>query len=205
MAQITSLEDIKDYLGVKGTGRDARLQLLSTGVDAFVCAQTNRDWQPIVRALDAYQGNNTDSLVLRHKPASLLTAVKVDTVVIDVTDDDQVVLDGAQAILYRTSGSVWPESKKFNILVSYTGGQLPPADLKMAALELAAWINQSSGGKREVATAGFKTSLYASAMKNLPQAADIIEFYTDHASRWMAAPLGHRAGPRFFPEGATNP
>ena len=204
MAEIITLDDVKDHLAIRGDGRDDRLRLLTHGVDAYVRAKTARDWAETVRTDEAYQGNDLDTLILAGKPASLLTACSVRGTAIDVADDDQVVLDETKAILYRTNGSVWPESRKFDILVSYTGGRRAPDDLKLAALEICAWINNSSGGKMQVIAGGQNMTLYARALSDLPQAADIIEFYTDHATRWQTAPLGQRAGPGLFPAGGSS-
>jgi len=139
MDEIITLPELKDWLQIRGEGRDKHLRLLRDGVDQFVRAKTKREWQSTTRTDEKYRGTDTDTLALRHYPATSLTKVEIDGSALDHTDEDVVVLKEEDGILYRTDGGVWVKyGNRPIIVVSYTGGMDPPTDLKMGALELAA-------------------------------------------------------------------
>lgn len=183
--EIITIDELKSHLGVTGTGRDARLLLLRAGVDAYIRQRTHRDWQELAVTAEAYQGNNSVTLVLQRYPTKAVTAVTVDAIVLDPTDADVLVLDGPKGLLHRTDGAVWPQTHKFDILITYTGGDLPPEDLKLAALEIAAWMSQSSGGRRSVRTGEDSMELFGRALDELPQAQVILDMYTDWGGRYQ--------------------
>jgi hypothetical protein len=181
MAELVTLDEVKDHLNIYGTGRDDRLELVRRGVSSFVFGYTGRDWEEATRTDEAHRGDGIDSLLLDHYPASALTKVEVDGNAYDHTNDKKVSLDGDRGILYRTDGGVWPETNRPIIIVSYTGGLDPPDDLKLAVLEIVAWLEQSRGGKSAVSVAGIRMDLHRKGLTELPQAKDVLEFHSDWA------------------------
>jgi hypothetical protein len=124
-------------------------------------------------------------LCLFHYPAKTLTAVVVDGSTLDHTNDQVVSLDGERGVLYRTDGGVWPKTNRPVIVISYTGGRDAPDALKLAVLEVAAWIENSRGGRMSISAGGSRADLWRGAMTDLPQAADIIDSYSDGARGYL--------------------
>lgn len=182
---ILTLEELKDHLGISGIGRDARLNPIVSGIEGFIRERTARDWQKLVRTDEKYRGNGTDVLALANYPASLLTKVLIDTTALDTTDEKIVYLDGPRGQLVRTEGGGWPVHAHGRpwITVSYTGGKDPTPSLKMAALELAAWVHQATGGRTGISSGGVTIGLMGEALSELPTAADILDSHTDWARR----------------------
>ena len=54
--EIVTLQELKDHLGVQGTGRDARLELVRASWDDFIRDRTGRDWQQRTRTPEAHRG-----------------------------------------------------------------------------------------------------------------------------------------------------
>lgn len=185
MYEIITLAELKDWLEIRGVGHDNHLTFLRSGVDQFVRAKTKRDWQSLVRADEKYRGTDTATLALRHYPSSLLTKVEIDGSALDEADEDVVTLKEDEGILYRTDGGVWVRyGERPIIVVSYTGGQDPPTDLKMGALELAAYIWQTSGARVSVAVSGgVSMKFFDGSLDELPAVKSIVDYYTDWTNR----------------------
>ena len=193
---IFTTQELKDYLGVRGTGRDARMHLLRSMVDARVREYTARDWGSAERADELYEGSGTTVLALRHYPASDITKLEEDGTALDYTSDDVVQLRGEIGLLYRTDGGLRiSRGKAFGIggeslqvnkalyVISYTGGKIVPEDLKGAALELASWVHQATGSRKGMNAGGVTVALFDKAMDEVPTAAEAINHHTDWAKR----------------------
>lgn len=71
---------------------------------------------------------------------------------------------------HYATGRVWPADRTQLIHVEYRGGGIPSMAVKLAVLEICAWLFQATGGKKNVAACGVTTSLWAGALNELPTA-----------------------------------
>jgi hypothetical protein len=178
-----NLGELKAHLLVVGDDQDTRLQIICNGVNSRIASATSRDWKQDTR-IETYRGTGTDALCLRHWPIAQLLGLSVDGTEWDVDDEDVVSVNGQDGILYRTDEDVWPRSRKQNISVTYIGGpDVVPEDLRLAALEMAVFVFQASGGRKSVDAGSSQISmqLVDQAMEKLPTVQRAIE---DHAD-WM--------------------
>lgn len=198
-----TLGELKDYLGVTDSLRDIRLRELVFYANDFVRVRTGRDWQSISRT-EMYQGNGTDSLVLRNNPVQSLTSVTVDGVAIDLTTDRVIAINLAQGILYRTDGrvfgpqdapfapfqggtGVFPHSRRYLITVVYTGGALTvPHSLHGATLEIAAYLWNASGGQVSATAAGLAVRLTEKDMDKIPTVKAALDLWVDPARGYLS-------------------
>ena len=181
MAPVLTPTDIKDYLGLAGTGRDAKVTLLANGLNEFVETYTGRDWQQVSRVAEKYPGPGGRVLVLRHYPVTVITTLTEDGSTIDVTLSSEVELDGDQGFVYRIAGN-WFKTLERVYTITYTGGpDGVPFDLKMAALEMVAYLWRSSGGRREYGTGMIINKLFFDSLTKLPGVRDALDQNRDSA------------------------
>ena len=175
------MTNLKDYLGVGGTGRDAKVTLLANGLNAFIDNYTHRDWQQIERSAEKYPGPGGRVLVLKHYPVTVISTLTEDGSTIDPTLSREVELDKDQGIVYRTGGS-WRKSLERIYTITYTAGPLEiPADLVMVTLEMGAYLWRSSGGRREYTTGPVTNKLFFDSMTRLPGVRDALDHHRDSA------------------------
>lgn len=81
---LTTLADCKAYLGVTGTSEDAVLTELIVGIEETIAQASGRQRVPgrnpfeSVAATEYYDGPGRPTLVLRRRPVTVVSAVKVD-------------------------------------------------------------------------------------------------------------------------------
>lgn len=178
MAGVLTATSLKGYLGIGGTSRDAKVGLLVAGLNEFIESYTNRDWESKTRTDERYPGPGGRVLVLKHYPVASLTTLTEDGATIDVTLSTEVELDSEQGIIYRT-GRDWVKTLERIYLVTYEGGATPPDDLKMATLEMGAYLWRTSGGRQEYKTGPVMTKLFFDAMTLLPGVKDALHSHID--------------------------
>lgn len=155
--------ELQSFLDI-ATGEEdaARLTLFAEKAGEVVRAATGRTWAQSAQD-EWHVGTGTEYLVLDHYPVvGDLTTLTVDGVVLDVADEDVVdVVTPSRGIVRRTDGLTFPVGTgKRNVHVTYTGGpSAVPADLKAAALELAAWLYQTTGGRTGGSVDGLSSNL----------------------------------------------
>lgn len=179
MAKIITLGDFKDYMGHKGSGRDDRATSIVDGINAFVLNHTGRDWESKERD-ELYPGMGGITLLLRHYPVTSVTSITEDGVTIDPDDSNRIELEGAKGMLIRTTGS-WIRTRRRVIRVVYLGGEKPPDDLQLAALEMSKFVWQSSGGHAEILVRTKVLALTRGAMHELPTVKPILDRHGDSA------------------------
>lgn len=191
---IIGADDLRTYLKLASGEASDRLALFTSGASGWLEKQIGRQWGQRLRQNELHRGRGTPYLVVRHFPIASLTALVVDTIALDVTNPDVVdIINPAQGIIARTDDDVFADSMKRNISVSYVGGPTTvPADLKLAALEVAAYVFQTTGGRMNVSDGGTAVSFVdlrvqeAAALggknggfKALPMVNGVIENYRD--------------------------
>lgn len=181
MANFLTTTALKDYLGVAGSGRDAKVTVLANGLNAFVGTYTGRDWQQVERTAEKYPGPGGRLLVLKHYPVTTITALTEDGSTIDPTSSNEIELDQDLGFVYRTGGN-WIKTLKRIYEITYTGGPDGiPADLMMATLEMGAYLWRTSGGRREYSTGPIINKLFFDSMTKLPGVRDALDQHRDSA------------------------
>lgn len=157
-APLVQPQDLCDYLGLtQNLENFNRLASVCEFASSWLLAKIGRDFEQTTRT-DVLRGNGTKFLVLRNYPVASLTSITVQdgtlTTTIDVTNNLEVDLEDAQnGIIVRTNGDKWPKQPYRNITVVYVGGPTSVPDyLSGAALELAAYLYQTTGGRLDVST-----------------------------------------------------
>lgn len=181
MAQVITPTDLRDYLGVAGSGRDAKVTLIANGLNEFVVNYTHRDWQQIERTGEKYPGPGGRVLVLKHYPVTEITALTEDGNTIDPTLSSEIELDPDLGFVFRISGN-WFRTLERIYTITYTGGPNGvPADLMMATLEMGAYLWRTTGGRREYATGPIVNKLFFDSMTKLPGVRDVLDQHRDSA------------------------
>lgn len=122
---LLQLPQLKSLVGVTDSQEDARLGSLLAVADSWVKSYCGRDFERR-QYTEFYSGNNTQSLVLRHRPVKTVDEVRLDddgyygqnggfdaTTVLAEGTDYSLRLDNDEAgwsesgVLHRT-GTVWP-------------------------------------------------------------------------------------------------
>lgn len=151
-------KDLITYLGLNAAAENPdRLDQIVKYVNDWIVDQTGRDWAQCART-DSVRGNGHRELVLRHYPVASLTSCTVKdgtlSTTLDVTDPLVVdLVNPEQGILMRTDGDVWPKAEYRNVTIVYVGGPAQvPGYLTTAALEAAAYLYQTTGGRTGAST-----------------------------------------------------
>lgn len=139
---LCSLDDLKTWLGVTGTGQDGMLTRLITAASAFIESWLSRT-VAVTDYTETRDGNNTMRLMLRHYPVAAITSVSIDGVAIGaagsaiengyVFDDKQVLLRG-----YRFTHGYQNVTIVYSAGLSSNAPNDVPGDLQQACIELAA-------------------------------------------------------------------
>lgn len=172
--------DLKNYLGIEGNARDERIADIAEGVCTWVSKETGRSWDGAETFTERYAGTGTNFLVLRHYPVTGITSVTVDGVLVDHTDTDEIELDADHGILIRVPECWARTTLKRDITVVYSAGESAPSDLKLAALQLGAYMHRSEG-RRRIESGDSAYELINSLARELPGVAEVISRYTDSA------------------------
>lgn len=135
-AKLTTVENVKQYLGIGNPNDDTLLDQLVDAASKFIQTWLNRDFG-VQSYIDKLDGTNGDSLMTKNYPIVSITQVKVDETIIPLAtssldagytfNDTRVSLQGYA--FYRG---------KNNVKISYTAGMAVPADVEQAATELVA-------------------------------------------------------------------
>lgn len=137
MADLTSLANVKQWLGVSAATDDTLLTRMVSGVSAWIQEWIGRTIASTVYT-ETLNGNGKNVLFLLNYPVTAVASVLVDNVAIPARpaigqagysfDKDAIYLDG-----YAFSPG------RQNVVIQYTAGFASvPADLEQAAIELCA-------------------------------------------------------------------
>lgn len=181
---VITLSELKDYLQIHGTGRDARLKLIVSGLNDYLVARTGRTFTSASRD-EKYRGNGTRTLVLNHYPVTTLTSIDEDGTTLDVSDPEVVELEPDTGMIVRTDGGVWRLSTRRIYQIVYTAGEAPPEMLKMAALQIGKYLHKGAGSET-LRSGSFGRQQIARALSELPGVSEAIDSCSD-SGRQMTA------------------
>ncbi len=143
MTDLVTLADVKAYLGEDTTLLDQQLQELIAGASVALGREIGEPLEKTTYTDEAYDGDGSDTIMLRHWPVVALAAVSVDGETVTAECDVDTVGE-----LYRADGFT-PGHR--NVLVTYDAGYDPvPDDLKMACLMLVKFYAKSELTARSV-------------------------------------------------------
>lgn len=177
MATFITATELKNHLEFSGSGRDTRLGVVVSGLNAWLTKWLRRPFVQTERT-ETYRGTGTKALILKHYPVVSIADLSYDGEDIDHTDDDEVVLEGDPGILWRTYG-IWNPTVRELYSITYTAGlDGVPDDLKWAVLELGAFAEKTKGGRLQ--TQGIiRESLFEGSLMELPLVRDVLWEYRD--------------------------
>jgi uncharacterized phiE125 gp8 family phage protein len=148
---LTTVANVKDYLDLAVTTKDALLGRLVSAASAWIKSWTNRDFTSgsYSQVLD---GNDAAGIMLDQYPVTAVSSLTIDGVAVPSTS---YTVDGA--LLRLTDGTVFRKDVG-NVLITYTAGFVTiPADVEQACIELVAWrftersriqqVSKSMGGE----------------------------------------------------------
>ena len=132
-ADLTTLANVKSWLGVSSTDDDAQLTRLITAASDFVANYCSRTFASTVMSDRKYHGNGNSTLVLRNWPIISIQSLAIDGVTVDPANysfyDRMICL--SQGVFNRGLA---------NVSVSYTAGYTTiPLGLEQAVIELIAF------------------------------------------------------------------
>ena len=129
-APLTTLEDLASVRGVDADPTDLQAVIALETASAMVRSSLGQLLEDTVDDEITLDGTGTDAILLPELPVNVVTLVSTvsgDTTTELTETTDYIV--GAGGILWRTTGSVWPQGRQ-NVLVTYDHGWvLPGQDL----------------------------------------------------------------------------
>ena len=140
-SDLTTLSDLKAYLGIDNSDSDTELETLIKSVSAFI--QNETDQQIVETEYKEYiDGEYTESIVLSQKPI-----ISVESLTIDDEEETDYYLYKKSGIIKRKSVgfNIWPDDNpkyrfpegKQNIVIEYTAGYSEiPYDLQKAVWDI---------------------------------------------------------------------
>lgn len=136
---LTTLANVKSWLGVSNTDDDAQLSRLITAASDFVASYCSRVFVSTVFTDRKYHGNGNSTLVLRNWPIISIQELAIDGV--DVPASSYTFYD---RMIYLNNGVF--NRGLANVAVSYTAGYATiPFGLEQAVIELIAFKYREKG------------------------------------------------------------
>ena len=129
---LTTVEMLKAELSIPDddTSRDAELARAINAASDAVRRYCGRDFAR-TKVTEHLIGRGSPALLVSLSPIVSVEAVAIQGQEVDVSE---LAIDDGAGILVRLHGT-WPESDRPNVLVSYTGGWVTPAQAKDEGLE----------------------------------------------------------------------
>lgn len=130
---LTTVANVKEYLGIAGTSEDALLNRLKDWATDLIHSYCGRIFTEASYD-ESYDGDGTEGLLVNQYPVSTVTLLEVSG----------ALKDASSYALYGQLGLLKLKSEKFprgknNVRLQYTAGYtVIPKDLEQAAIELVA-------------------------------------------------------------------
>lgn len=191
---LTSLDALKDYLGISQSANDNLLESCIDRATALFELETRRKLKArdysYVSTADAYDpdnavldGNGRDAISLPQYPLNTLTTLRINEIAIDARSSIYAlgyVLDKKAGIL-RLSGYVFTRGLANIELVYNAGYSTIPDDLSNVCLEQAAWLFKQTAPGGNLLGVASKTladgSISYTAKDLLPSVKIVLENY----------------------------
>ena len=149
---LVAIEDVRDWMKMEPGDNDAAFVRLINTVSADVVKRCGRIILQQARTDEAYDGDGTDTLLLRHRPVTAVTKLiaQVNGAQLAAGADRDFVWypNGVVKLLNGNYFPKWPQG----VTVSYVAGYAPgsiPHDLKTAILEGIAFRWNTRDKRRE--------------------------------------------------------
>lgn len=136
MLPLTTVENVKNYLGINSPNDDALLDRLVTAASDYIQKWLNRNFGA-QEYVEKQNGQDMDVCMVRNYPIISVAEVKVGEVVVPPatsTLDAGYVYNDTSIML---QGYVFPRGKN-NVKFTYTAGIDTPSDVEQACIELIA-------------------------------------------------------------------
>ncbi|PPG60264.1 hypothetical protein [Rathayibacter sp. AY1C5] len=148
MSQLITVTELKGYLDEEVNAVQAALAV--NAVNEYVESETGRSWGEILSGTETH--DYASVIFLRHQ--DVITATDVEVNGSTLGDDAYSISDTGRLVLSAVRSGF--RAERSAVRVTYTYGVLfPPADLKLAALALAAdFYNYVGDGQKEVTSEG---------------------------------------------------
>lgn len=150
MPSIT-VSEVKGFLPIDYDAQDDVITILIAGVEEFLERILGRKLATAATYTDDIDGGDF-ALWPVNRPVTAVTSV-TNLSTEEVEDSDDYTLSGDR--IYRIDGIEWSDDYPGCWRVVYTGGEVMPAGLKMAALHLIGRVFDNRGGKVTQAAAGY--------------------------------------------------
>lgn len=137
---LTTLADVKLFLGETSSASDGILALLITAASQYVATYCNRVFQSATYS-EVYDGTGTSILLLRQKPVTAVTSVTVTGTAWNATASiyaNGYTFDGINGVLYGMGGNYFPYIRRSVQVVYVAGYAVIPTDLSEAVNEMVA-------------------------------------------------------------------
>lgn len=133
MADLTTLANVKQYLGLTATSDDALLSRLITAASSWVRTYCNRDFTS-QSYTDTLDGTGNAWQVMKQYPVTAVASVSFSGVAQAITG---LVITNTRSLTF-TDGTLW-EKGRGNVSVTYAAGySTTPADIEQAVIEIVA-------------------------------------------------------------------
>jgi uncharacterized phiE125 gp8 family phage protein len=142
---LTTLDNVKQYLEITSTNSDALLSRMITAASAFITSWLSRNFIQATYT-ETYNGSGSTTQLLRQTPIVSVSSLVVNTITVPpspdgvqagyVFDDMALYLIGMSTYGWSYPVYYFPRGKQ-NIKVTYTAGYATvPADVEQACIEL---------------------------------------------------------------------
>ena len=155
MADLTTIEAVKGYAGIKGSADDAALLTVISGVSALIAEQIGHDYEGDTVTAEIHLAPFSGRIVLE-KPAAVIDSVRVSGTTLAASG---YRLKGTRLLERLSEGIHAAWSTGVKIEIDYETVSKTPADLAHCASEVAAFIWKQTGE----ATGGSRLGLSAQA------------------------------------------
>lgn len=146
---ITTLSDIKIYLGISDTSQDARLTLLQESCEAFVKWMVGEVEQSTATERVKYRyTHQSGSFLLQRKPITAISKIQGNT--LTLVNDVDWIATGNRVTIPRLSEYINQYNEFDSWTIEYTAGYtalLMPKDLKLAVYLLISWEYSKDAGQ----------------------------------------------------------
>jgi hypothetical protein len=137
MADMTTLDNVKQYIGVSSTDDDALLSRLITAVSEGFESCLNRVISS-AQYTELRDGNGKQAMMFANMPATAVSSVKVNGVSIPAAPDITSYGYRFDESLLTLNGATFEKGRR-NIEIAYTAGYVTtPKDLEQACIEVVA-------------------------------------------------------------------
>ncbi|KKL65183.1 hypothetical protein LCGC14_2157500 [marine sediment metagenome] len=150
MPSVTAAE-VKEFLPIDYDVQDGTISILIAGVDDFLERALGRKIASAAEYIDHLDGGGFALWPVNRPVASVTSVTNLSTE--DIENSDNYVLSDDR--IHRVDGLDWADYYPGCWRVTYSGGEVAPSGLKMAALQLIARQFDNHGGKITQSAAGY--------------------------------------------------